>query len=193
MSTPLSPHKSYEDRRFSAQRAADLRGAQFESCTFVDIDFSQATLQGVNFQDCLFQRCDLSRAILTGAQFQEAQFESCRLMGINWSAAVGLLLAFRMQDCNASFSIFHGVDLRACGFSDSNLAQSEFQKANLSGLRFEGCDLSGANLHGAKMHGSDFSSARGVFFDPSRCALKDTRLDLNSALGVLAAQGIVVS
>jgi hypothetical protein len=77
MSTPLSPHKSYEDRRFSAQRAADLRGAQFESCTFVDIDFSQATLQGVNFQDCLFQRCDLSRAILTGAQFQEAQFESC--------------------------------------------------------------------------------------------------------------------
>ncbi len=193
MHTALAPHQSYEDRTFSTQRVVDLRGAQFENCTFVELDFSGASLQGVLFQDCLFQGCDLSRANLSGAQIQGAIFESCRLMGLNWSAAAGMLLAFRFVDCNAGFSIFHGVDLRRCEFSASKLAQSEFQQSDLSGLSFEGCDLSGASFLGTRLHRADLSGARGVFLDPARCALKDTRLDLASALGVLAAQGIVVS
>ena len=193
MPTVLSPHNAYENRTFPTQGVADLRGAQFENCTFVEIDFSEATLQGAHFQDCLFQRCDLSRANLTGAQIQGVIFESCRLMGVNWSAAVGLLLAFHFVDCNAGFSIFHGVDLRGCQFSTSKLAQSDFQQSDLSGLSFEGCDLSGASFIGTRLHRADFSGARGVFLEPARCALKDTRLDMASALGVLAAQGIVMS
>jgi len=193
MPNALAPHKTYADRTFPAQRVVDLRGAQFENCTFVELDFSGASLQGVHFQDCLFQRCDWSRVNLTGAQIQGAIFESCRLMGVNWSAAGGLLLAFQLVDCNAGFSIFHGVDLRGCEFSTSKLVQSEFQQSDLSGLSFEGCDLSGARFSGSRLHRTDFSGARGVFLDPARCALKDTRLEMASALGVLAAQGIVVS
>jgi uncharacterized protein YjbI with pentapeptide repeats len=189
----IKPNTAYDGEHFGRQQAPDLRGAQFENCSFVEVDFAESSLQGVLFQDCRFEACDLSRANLTGAQIQGVSFDSCRLMGINWSTAAGLLLAFSFVECNASYSIFQGVNLRSCRFNSSKLANSEFQQANLSGLSFDACDLSGALMNGARLHRTDFSGARGVFIDPTKCALKDTKLDMVSALAVLKNQGIVVS
>jgi fluoroquinolone resistance protein len=193
MSNFIKPHTSYDGENFAGQKVRDLRDSQFENCSFVDVDFAEALLQGVRFLDCRFESCDLSRVNLSGAQIQGVSFESCRLMGINWSAAAGLLLAFSFVECNASYSIFHGVNLRSCRFSTSKLTNSEFQKSNLSGLSFEGCDFSGALMNGSRLYQTDFSGAHSVFIDPSRCLLKDTKLDIVSALGVLKDQGIVVS
>jgi uncharacterized protein YjbI with pentapeptide repeats len=114
------------------------------------------------------------------------------MMAIDWSTLGGLVFGIRLTECKASFSVFDGLNIQWCTFSQSDLSECSFRDCDLSGLKFNGCDLSRTDFQGARLIGTDLSGATGITLFPGRCHLRGTRVDMETAISTLAAQGIIV-
>ena len=77
---------------------------------------------------------------------------------------------------------FTGARLSDADLSESSLRRTVFADADLSGATLRGADLRDADLRGARVDGIDLAQAR----------FAQTRMDVDAALAVAAAQGIVI-
>lgn len=170
-----------------------LLDVEAEGCRFVSCDFSGARLEDWSLVDCELLSCDLTLLEVPRSSFRGVRFVECRLLGVDWSAAATALgFRVRFEGCVLDGSSFVGLapedlEMRECRGRDLN-----FAGADLTGARFPGTTLEGARFQETNLTGADFSGATNVLFDPAANRLDQTRVSLESAVGILGVAGIVV-
>lgn len=180
----------FEDLELAGARLTD---GEAEGCCFVSCDLSGAQIEDWSFVDCEFRSCDVTLLEVPRSSFRDVRFVECRLLGVDWSAAA-TTLGFRVtfEGCVLDGSSFVGLDAEELEMKDCRARDVNFAGANLTGAKFPGTALDGARFQDTDLTRADFSEATGVLFDPAANRFEETRLSLESAVGVLGVAGIVV-
>lgn len=180
------------DEIFDGLEDSSLIGCFFEGCTFRRCRFIGQELKNCRFIDCNFENCDFSVALLTGSSFRNASFTDCKGVGVNWSKTAGIHSAkFRL--CKLNDSSFAMLDLRGIVFDECLLEGVDFRQARLEKSKFPHCRLNGAQFNKTILIDSDFSQAHGYFFDPRENRLKNTKVSLPEAIGLLESLGATLT
>lgn len=166
-----------------------LAGAEFDKCTFLACDFTEASLRRAKFYDCVFERCELPMADLTEVTLRAVEFRTCRLTGVDFTGIakdpLGVLATF--IGCDLRYALFRRLDLTQFSFEDTTLVRAGFERCKLSGVHFGGCDLAGCSFDDCDLSGADLRSARNYHVSPFRNRVKGMRVALPEALSMLGA------
>lgn len=143
--------KSYYLKEFTKLDLAgqSLQDIEFEVCTFVDCDFSDAVMRNFRFIDCTFLNCRLSHLKLPSTRFRSAILENCKVVDVDWTALEWSRLTsdseLTFRECVLTDSVFFGLSL------DGMVMQS---------CKAHGIDLREASLKGADLSYTDFTNAQ---------------------------------
>ncbi|MFA5552427.1 MAG: pentapeptide repeat-containing protein [Trueperaceae bacterium] len=207
----MSGHTPADDRRYYDERfesltatelqtdAADtaelsLAGSEFENCTFVSCNLTEAVLRGARFQDCRFERCELPMVDLTQVALRNVTFDSCRLTGVDFTplARDPLGVEASFSSCDLRFALFRRLDLTGFDFEGCLLNRAAFEKCDLSGVPFDSSDLQGCLIEECDLTNADLRGARNYLISPLSNKIAGMRVALPEALGLLAALDVVV-
>ncbi|MEN9809331.1 MAG: hypothetical protein RLZZ488_898 [Pseudomonadota bacterium] len=180
------------DEIFEGLEDGSLIGCFFESCTFRRCKFIGRELRNCRFIDCTFENCDFSVATVTGSSFRNATFKDCKAIGVNWSKSAGIHSA-KFHQCKLNDSSFTMVDMRGTLFEDCLLEGVDFRETRLEKSKFPNCRMNGAQFNKTNLVDTDFSQANGYFFDPRENRLKNTKVSLPEAMGLLESLGAVLT
>ena len=183
----------FEDETFSDAEfpAIDLSEKEFVRCRFIRLIVPESIWKGARLDDCLFEHCDLSRMRPAAMAARGVTFADCRLTGVDWSdLRPNPTVSF--ESCNLQYASFVNLNLTGTRFAgckltdaqfiESRLVESDFTKSQMAGCRFENCDVRTAN----------FSEAHGLFVDPTRNKVRDTRIALATAVLLAGSFGFKV-
>lgn len=166
-----------------------LEEAEFESCHFADIDFSELSFRSWRFLDCSFHKCSFQEIDLVDTTFRDVSFLECRMMGLCWSDT-RTFAHVKFEDCKMDYSIFQGLDLTNLSLLNCSATDTDFSNTKLKGARFSGSFLENASFTQADMRTADLRGARGYFIDPSYTQLKGAKADFPEAAIILTALGM---
>lgn len=198
--------RHYFDERFEGLTVAEgrtnaengveleLAGSEFENCTFVSCDLTEAVLRGARFQDCRFERCELPMVDLTQVALRTVTFDNCRMTGVDFSplARDPLGVEASFSSCDLRFALFRRLDLKGFEFEGCLLGRAAFEKCDLAGVAFDGSDLQGCRFEECDLTSADLRSARNYLISPLSNKMTGMRVALPEALGLLAALDVVV-
>ena len=171
---------------------AQLGGKELYRCTFENCRLQESGWKNSRLEDCVVKGSDLTRATFSGTGLRGVRFEGCKLMGVDWSAvAPHPELAF--EGCDLRYASFVGLSLRRTPLLRCTAHEANFLDSDLSECDFAGTDLRGATLRGCTLTATDFSAATGLFLEPARNRLKDTRVAVEAAVLLAEAQGMRVA
>jgi uncharacterized protein YjbI with pentapeptide repeats len=170
--------------------------SEFQGCTFVGADLSEAVIADSRFVDCHFQRSDLSLWKPTDSVIGGCVFEDCRMLGIDWTLAswprVPLHEANAFARCNLSMGTFADLDLGPVRFGECRLRETSFRHARMAGADFGGSDCRGADFHGADLTGALLVGVLDLSVDPRSTKLEGARVDAVTGVGILELLGITL-
>lgn len=176
---------------FDAQRA-DLGGKELYRCTFRNVNFHEASWRRARLEECVFEDCDLTRMQVAQVSFLGVTFRRSKLLGVDFSEASSNP-TFTFEACNLEYAAFQKVNLRKTHFIDCKLTESSFNECDLVDTDFSHSDLSGATIEQCLLTRANFTTAGGVFLDPTRNRVKDARIGVDGAAGVAMSFGMVVA
>lgn len=164
----------------------------FENCTFRRCKFIGLSLKNCRFVECAFENCDLSVANLTGSTFRNVRFIECKAVGVNWSLTSGIHSS-QFIACKLNDTSFAKLDLRHIIFEQCQLEGSDFRETRLDKAKFPESRLAGAQFNKTNLLEADFSHAHDYFFDPRNNKLKNTKVSLPEAIGLLEVLGATLT
>ncbi len=184
----------FEDRSFEGHQerpGTRLREAVFEGCTFRKATLAEVQFVDCRFIDCLFVACDLRMMKVAESVLSDVRFEGCSLMGIDWTAARGMSFSVSFEGSRLDYGVFTGMRLHGLQVLDCSLREVDFTEADLQGACFRGSELDRTLFRHSRLKGADLTETRGCHLDTTaRC--EDTRVELDTALALLQAQGLSV-
>lgn len=179
----------------------DLSGRTFDQVSFLDVDLTEVTAHGATFDGCTFHDVDLNatrfsdtaflNCTFSRSSFFGARFEGCKLTGSTFDRC--RFGALEVTRGDLAFVGLSGADLRKAVFRRVRMREADLSGARLAGAVLHHVDLSGASLHrtdltGADLRGSDLSAV-----DPLTNRLAKAVVDLDQAVVLVQALGVVVS
>ena len=170
----------------------ELAGADLGGCRFEGLELTEASLRGTRFSDCRFERCELTLVDVTDATMHDLTFEACRLQAVDFGALARdpIGISVRFERCDLSLAVFRGVDLRQCGFDGGVAREAAFVEVDLRGVTLAGLDLTGAVIRGCDLRGADLRGSTGYLLSPCDNRVRGLRIDVEGAVGLLAAVGV---
>jgi fluoroquinolone resistance protein len=184
---------SFRGRTFAKLDASAhaFDGLEFDTCVFVDCNFSGAALKRWHLTDCRFEGCDLTAARVTAARLRGVSFKNCRAGGVNWAGASSLDdLSF--EHCVLDSGVFSGAKLPRFSAVDCRLREADFGDADLRSAVFTKSDLRGSRFFGADLSGADLRRAFDYLIDARQTKMKKTRVSLPEAVSLLAGLEVIV-
>jgi len=177
----------FEDEVFEKidYSVAKLPKGDYDSCSFLYCNFSNADLSNINFTDCEFRGCNMSIAKLTKTAFKGIEFIDCKLMGLHFEHCEPFLFAVSFDNCVLNFSSFYKLKLKKTRFKDSSLHEADFTDADLSLSVFENSDLARATFDNTNLEKADFRTSYNYAIDPSSNILKKAKFSLQGIVGLL--------
>lgn len=184
---------SFENQHFKGLElsGAALGGKEFFRCTFENCHLMESQWKATILEACVFKECDLTRADLAQTGLRGVRFEGCKLMGVDWSR-VSSHPELTFVDCNLRYASFTKINLRKVAFTRSTIREANFIDADLTEADFAGADLTGATLRGCTLVRADFRHVSGLFIDPARNKVKDTRVPVETAILLAQNSGMKV-
>jgi uncharacterized protein YjbI with pentapeptide repeats len=186
----MSKPPIFEDDNFEKQSEIPL--GDYDNCTFVSCELSDADLTNRLFTDCTFIDCDLTNAKLHEAALKTVAFEGCKLLGLHFDDCRDFLFKVSFTSCNLELVTFREWKLKGTEFKDCVLRETDFTGADLQEASFDDCDLDRAIFERTDLRKADFRSARNYRFSPEENRLKGTRFSIEGLPGLLVEYGIVV-
>lgn len=165
---------------------------EFDSCTFLNCDFSDAYFSESDLINCRFEGCNFSNAKFPGTGMKEVIFTSCKLIGINFDDCSDFLFAVGFQHCLLDYSSFIEKKMKKTRFADCSMKEVDFSGTDLSMAGFENCDLSGSVFKYTNLEKADFRTSYNYSFDPEINKIKLARFSLSGLPGLLGKYNIEI-
>lgn len=182
--------KVFDKIDFAEDREKLMR--EYENCTLMSCDFSNADLSGTIFSECDFDGCNLSMAELTGTSFRDCRFKNCKLLGLRFDHCNNFLFAVDFENCILNLASFYGLKIKGTQFKDCALHEADFTTADLTSAKFDNCDLRGAQFENCILEKADFRSAYNYSFDPELNRIKKAKFSRMGVAGLLDKYEIVI-
>jgi fluoroquinolone resistance protein len=156
--------KAYTEKALSKVNVSQqtISKSEFEACTFILCNFSEAVLEHCKFVDCTFKKSNLRLVKLAEVSMIDTIFKDCILQGVDFTGVTGITRSMDFTDCKLLYTLFFEIDMSGKKFTNCDLADAsfidvdlkgaDFSKSNLKGCRFEQCDMRKANFVKAKSY-----------------------------------------
>jgi len=179
--------KCHEEENFENLVLADrkLQDQVYESCSFLNCDFSAAYISFCRFIDCTFENCNLSMAKLAGSQFKDTLFRGCKILGVNFSDCTDLLFAVSFEKCLLDYASFAGRKMAGTPFGGSSLKNADFTETDLSSAIFVNCNLENAVFSKTTLRSADLRGATDYSIDPESNIIRKARFSASGIEGLL--------
>lgn len=174
--------KAFEKSNFSI---AKFETGDYESCRFIQIDFSNANLSDINFNDCEFLSCNMSMAKISNTGFRDIVFEDCKLLGLHFENSNPFLFKVNFERCILNISSLYTLKLKNTRFVDSSIREVDFTEADLTGSIFKNCDLSGSVFDKTILEKVDFRTSYNYSIDPESNRIKKAKFSRDGISGLL--------
>jgi len=170
-----------------------LSKGEYENCTFICCDFSNANLSEFVFCEYTFNSCNLSLAIVKSTAFRNVNFFDCKLTGIQFNACNEFLLSFSFENCILNLASFIQLKIKKTLFKNSSLHEVDFTETDCSNSNFDQCDLSRAIFYKTNLEKCDFRTSYNYSIDPEVNKIKKAKFSLNGIMGLLDKYDIDVA
>ncbi len=165
---------------------------EYESCTFLNCNFTGVDLSDTIFLECDFRSCDLSTVKLTNTAFREVSFNDCKLLGLHFDDCNKFLFSAQFNNCQLNLSSFYQMVLKNTQFNNTKLQEVDFTEAELTGSVFSNCDLTGAIFELSILEKIDFSTAFNYSINPELNRIKKAKFSKEGVLGLLGKYDIYI-
>ena len=189
MDQPVYDNHTFNKAVYNTQ---NIKGIEFQTCTFKSCDLSASTFTNNKFLDCVFEDCNLSMMKLSGSTLSNAHFKSCKLLGVIFSDCQDMLFSVAFTNCILDYSSFMRKKMQKTNFFKCSVKEVNFSLANLAGSLFEESDLSGAIFNRSDLGAADFTTARNFSIDPELNNVKKAAFSQAGLQGLLGKYGIRV-
>ena len=169
---------------------------EFEACSFVNCDFSDATLRNCRFIECDFTDCTLNNLKLPSTRLRSVTFERCRLVDVNWTTlewsrlSTSAELTFR--DCVLTDSSFHGMALNELVMQRCKAHGVDFRETKLTKADLSFTDFTDAQFGRTDLTYADFTEATGFDIDVLNNVMTQSRFSRHEAARLLSGLDIEV-
>ena len=157
----------------------------YDSCIFLDCDFSNADLSDIKFLECEFRGCNFSLAKLIKTSFRDVRFINCKLLGLHFEDCDNLIISFEFDCCTLDLSSFCKLKLKKTKFKDSKIIEVDFTDSDLSNSIFDNCDLQRTIFRNTNLENADFRTSFNYSIDPELNNIKKAKFSLLSVSGLL--------
>jgi fluoroquinolone resistance protein len=157
----------------------------YENCSFINCDFSEANLSDLNFLECEFIGCNLSLVKLNNTSLREVKFKKCKLLGLHFEDCNNLLITIDFEDCILNISSFFKLNLKRTRFINSKIIDVDFTETDLNKSIFENCDLKSTTFQNTNLEGADFRSSYNYSIDPELNRIKKAKFSIPWIAGLL--------
>ncbi len=171
---------------------ADLSGREFQNCTFRRCKLPESRWAETRLEDCLFEDCDLARMVPKRLALRGVRFKDTRLMGVDWSD-IAPLPDVQFEGCDLRYSSFVKTKLRKTRFVGCTAGEISFVDVDLTEADFQGTAMPGATLQRCVLVKANLVGTKGLLFDPRANQVKGARVDLELAVALAQAAGMVVA
>lgn len=182
----------FEGESFDDVEGAKVAHKEFFRCTFRNGKLAESRWERCSFEACTFIDCDLTRMVPMNSSWRGVTFKQCKLLGVDFSSlAVNPDVTF--EGCILRYVVMNGVNLRGTRFSDCEMQDAQLVESSFIDADFTGSDLTGATFSRCDLAGADFSSARGVYFEPRQNTAKGAFVPVETAVMIAQAAGLRVA
>jgi fluoroquinolone resistance protein len=172
--------------------SGDLAGREFQNCTFRRCKLPESRWTGTRLEDCRFEDCDLARMFAKKLALRGVVFKDTRLMGVDWSD-LAPLPDIHFEGCDLRYSSFVKMKLRKTRFVGCAAAEASFIDVDLTETTFQGTAMAGVTFQRCVLTKADLAGATGLLFDPGANLVKGARVDVDFAVALVQAAGMVVA
>lgn len=186
---PYFSNQSFQNKDFTAE---PLEKGEYESCQFLQCNFSGLDLSGFSFENCSFMSCDLSNVKVFKAGFQQVSFKDCKILGVHFHTCNPFLLEFSFDKCQLDYCSFFNLPMKKTKLESCRMREASFTQADVSGGSFRDSDLSGVIFDRTILEKTDFRNAQNFSIDPELNRIKGAFFDLDGLPGLLEKYRIKV-
>lgn len=177
-----------------------LGKGEYEYCTFLNCELSDADLSELKFSECEFSGCNLSLAKLTQTGLKDIKFKNCKMLGLNFGECSQFGFAVKFDTCILNHSSFSNpespmnkrVRFRQTVFKNSQLYEVDFTECDLSCSVFDKCDLSRTIFERTILEKADFRTAFNYSIDPELNRIKKAKFSRSGIAGLLEKYDIEI-
>lgn len=166
--------------------------AEYEYCTFRNIDLSNTDLSNYMFANCIFENCNLSLVKMNNTGLQGVTFIECKLLGLQFDNSNQFALKLMFDRCYLDYSSFFGMKMIKTKFLNSQFKESIFIETNLEESEFTNCNLEGAIFQKANLEKVDFTTSYNFSISPDVNRISKARFSLSTIRGLLDQYNIVI-
>ncbi len=172
----------FENESFAEQ---SIKNREFQDCTFLKCDLSNAAFTHNKFLDCTFENCNLSMLKLNSSTLSNAVFKNCKILGVIFSDCQDMLFSVGFDSCMLDYSSFMGKKMVKTRFSRTSLKEVNFSRAILTGSVFDDTDLSGAVFNQTELGGCNFINACNYSIEPELNKVRKASFAMDGLHGLL--------
>lgn len=166
--------------------------AEYEYCTFIGCNFSNANLTSIRFLETEFTDCNFSNAILGNASFQTVLFKNCKMLGLQFDACDQFGFAASFNTCQLDHSSFHKMKLNRSSFINCQMEGVDLSEADLKNSKLIECNLLHAIFQNTNLEKVDLRNSKSYSIDPELNRVKNAKFSLPEVIGLLDKYQIVV-
>jgi len=188
-------NSKYIDNKVFEQIDIRIKGmdvGEYDTCRFINCDFSEYDLSGFSFTDCEFSGCNLSLVKLNGTSIRDVKFIGCKMLGLHFDQCNDFGLSFSIKSCSMDHSVFYKKKIKQTIFTNSRLKEVDFSECDLSGSTFDNCDLLGSVFDNTNIEKVDFRSSYNYSIDPEINKMKRAKFSLQGVKGLLNKYNIEI-
>ena len=176
--------------------AAEIFSKEFEECTFINCDFSDARLRRCIFDRCRFIKCSMGVMKVDGSRFSDVLFEECKLTGIDWTKAaysdIMLGSPFTFLNSVLDYSSFYGLTLQELVMRECRVKDADFRESDLSRADLRESDFSDSLFRNTNLSGADLTLAENYRIDIYVNTIKGAKFSRYEALCLLESLDITL-
>lgn len=175
------------DRKFENLKYTDSvpEPGDYENCTFLNCDFTNANLSDINFLESEFIDCNLSLAKLTQTSLIEVRFKNCKLLGLHFEDCNNQTISVTFDGCMINLCSFNKLKLKKSVFVNSRIYEVDFSETDLTRSEFKNCDLQRTIFHHTDLEGADFRTSFNYIIDPESNRIRRARFSVSGISGLL--------
>lgn len=177
----------FTDQKFEKQdfTLQPLPRGEYDGCTFMHCNLSEANLSHYKFSECVFDNCNLSMLNTADTALKDVQFKDCKMLGIHFEKCSEFLFQVSFENCILNFCSFYKRSLKKTIFRNCSLRETDFTEADLSMAVLDNCDLGLAVFDRSNLEKTDLRTAYNYAIDPSRNRIKKAKFSISGIAGLL--------
>ncbi len=184
----------HEDKLFDnvTYSEKETKKREFDTCSFVNCNFSNAVFISNKFTDCVFTNCNLSMAKFSHSQLNNVTFKDCKLLGVNFSECTDFLFSVKFDGCILDYCSFVKKKMHKTPFLNSSMKNVDFSETDLTKSVFSNTDLINSIFDNTSLKEVDLLTAFNYIIDPELNNIKKAKFSLHGAAGLLTKYDIII-